>query len=320
VEQEQEQSTKGPAYPSFGNSESPAAEVYGFYTHWDNFVTALTFSWSDKYNILEAPNRQVKRAMEKENSKFRDDTRKEYINKIRSLVAYVKKRDQRFATFEEEKLKKRKEEEAKREEQRRVDKERRKELREQWKSKLEDDTETRIEERKNAFLLADNESEDELYRGGSSRKGRKSGSGKSRRNFNGDEDEDEFVGGGATGAGFVHFDSEGVHHVAEGIEAMAVAGEPDVESKSVVEPGVTVDQIAIGERENDAEGAMQDDEGLGEETEEIDEELVLFHCEICNKNFKTEAQLTQHVASKVHRAKVKELTKSSSSKKSKKTS
>lgn len=99
--------------PDFGDSKSCESEVYEFYTHWENFITTVSFAWHDKYNVLEAPNRQVKRAMEKENSKFRDTARKEYLSKVKQLVAFVKKRDPRFAHYEEQKKLRKAEEAAK---------------------------------------------------------------------------------------------------------------------------------------------------------------------------------------------------------------
>ena len=70
----------------------------------------MNFASNDKYNTLEAPNRQVKRAMEKENQKLRDAARREYIGRIKSLVAFVKKRDPRVVAYEKEKVQNRQEE------------------------------------------------------------------------------------------------------------------------------------------------------------------------------------------------------------------
>jgi DnaJ homolog subfamily A member 5 len=74
-------------------------------------VTVLSFSWVDKYNTTEAPNRLVKRAMEKENRKLRDAAKKKYIETVRELATYVRRRDPRIVKIESEK-KKREEEEA----------------------------------------------------------------------------------------------------------------------------------------------------------------------------------------------------------------
>lgn len=298
---EKEQTINGPDYPTFGNSSSPASEVYSFYSHWDNFVTSLIFSWEDKYNILEAPNRQVKRAMEKENSKFRDDARKEYISKIRSLVAYVKKRDERLTAIEEERSRKKKENEAKKEEEKKREKERRKEVREQWKNNMESEIEARQEERKMAFLLADNESEDEMHRSSkSSRKGKK---GKSKRFA---DEEDEFGGPGLVSSSgkFENFESEGVSQVNSMMEGMVVSNADGTSEKQNEVDSTALESVpVIDVVEDDGDGEIDEYEG--------EEEGFLFGCEVCSKNFKSEAQLTQHLASKVHRKKLQEMQKQS---------
>jgi hypothetical protein len=307
---EKEQTTKGPVYPTFGNSSSPANEIYTFYSHWDNFITSLTFSWADKYNILEAPNRQVKRAMEKENSKFRDDARKEYMNKIRSLVAYVKKRDQRLMAIEEERLKKKKEDEIRKEEEKKKEKERRKEVREQWKQTQEQEIEARQEERNGAFLLADNESEDEMYRSskGSSRKGKK-GKGSSKR-FQDDFDEEGLESGPglvSSSGRFENFESEGVAQVSGKLEEVRLNDNTGV---TVEENGMAPESVPVNEEEVGEVTINDGTEGDGAEDDEDDDD-ALFCCEVCNKNFKSEAQLMQHLASKVHRKKVQDMQKQS---------
>ncbi|KAG6816205.1 hypothetical protein H0H87_007754 [Tephrocybe sp. NHM501043] len=91
-------------YPSFGFSTwSWARQDKGdnqqarlFYTAWTNFATAKDFTWSDQWNITEAPDRRVKRLMEKDNKKARDDSRREYNDTIRSLAKFIRKRDPRY--------------------------------------------------------------------------------------------------------------------------------------------------------------------------------------------------------------------------------
>lgn len=80
-------------YPSFGSSSTPFADDDGylgyggyakdFYNAWSVFSSAKSFQWMDKWRLSEAPNRYVKRAMEKENKKARDTARKEYNDTIR---------------------------------------------------------------------------------------------------------------------------------------------------------------------------------------------------------------------------------------------
>ncbi|KAF8876738.1 DnaJ domain-containing protein [Infundibulicybe gibba] len=92
-------------FPSFGHPTWPWAvtnkgeedtAAKGFYTAWNNFTTAKDFSWMDQWNISEAPDRRVRRLMEKDNKKARDDARRDYTDTVRSLAKFVRKRDPRY--------------------------------------------------------------------------------------------------------------------------------------------------------------------------------------------------------------------------------
>lgn len=86
-------------YPSFGSKDDPYDDVVRpFYAVWTSFSTRKSFSWRDKYKYSEAPDRRVRRLMEKENKKMREDGIREYNDAVRSLVAFVKKRDPRYKT------------------------------------------------------------------------------------------------------------------------------------------------------------------------------------------------------------------------------
>ncbi len=80
----------------FGSMDTPFNEVLKFYNWWSNFSSRLTFSWEDEYNYSTAPNRRVRRAMEKENYRLRSDARKSYDSEIQSLLTFVKRRDKRI--------------------------------------------------------------------------------------------------------------------------------------------------------------------------------------------------------------------------------
>ncbi|KAG0168148.1 hypothetical protein DFQ28_004445 [Apophysomyces sp. BC1034] len=102
-------------YPSFGDSNTPYADNDGylgygayardFYGSWVNFTTVKSFQWMDKWRLSEAPNRLVRRAMEKENKKARETARKEYNDTMRSLAVFVRKRDPRYKAFQQEEQK-----------------------------------------------------------------------------------------------------------------------------------------------------------------------------------------------------------------------
>lgn len=85
------------AYPSFGSAAADhESTAKPFYAAWSNFSTRKSFAWKDKWRLAEAPDRRVRRLMDKENKKLRDDAVRDFNDAVRSLVAFVKKRDPRY--------------------------------------------------------------------------------------------------------------------------------------------------------------------------------------------------------------------------------
>ena len=86
-------------YPSFGHASDGYDDVVRpFYAVWTDFSTKKSFSWADVYRYSDAPDRRVRRMMEKENKRFREEGIREFNDAVRSLVAFVKKRDHRYKT------------------------------------------------------------------------------------------------------------------------------------------------------------------------------------------------------------------------------
>ncbi|KAK5256141.1 hypothetical protein LTR16_003929, partial [Cryomyces antarcticus] len=84
-------------YPSFGHKADKYDDVVKpFYAIWSGFATKKTFSWKDVYRYSEAPDRAIRRLMEKENKRLRDEGVREFNDVVRSLVAFVRKRDPRY--------------------------------------------------------------------------------------------------------------------------------------------------------------------------------------------------------------------------------
>lgn len=84
-------------YPSFGFAQDSYEDAARpFYAFWCSFATKKTFSWKDVYRYSEAPDRRVRRIMEKENKRFREEGIREFNDAVRSLVAFVRKRDPRY--------------------------------------------------------------------------------------------------------------------------------------------------------------------------------------------------------------------------------
>lgn len=100
-EEEVSAGRSGPS-PTFGTFEDSWSTVRIFYAHWDTFTSVKIFAYADKWRLSEAPNRDYRRAMERENRRERTKAKKEFNANMRELVAYVKKRDPRVARRKEE--------------------------------------------------------------------------------------------------------------------------------------------------------------------------------------------------------------------------
>jgi DnaJ family protein A protein 5 len=84
-------------YPDFGTAVEDYEEVVKpFYRVWINFTTKKTFSWKDAYRSADAPDRATRRLVDKENKRLRDEGIREFNDAVRSLVAFVRKRDPRY--------------------------------------------------------------------------------------------------------------------------------------------------------------------------------------------------------------------------------
>lgn len=84
-------------WPNFGSKDDDYEDVVRpFYRRWGDFQTKKTFSWRDQYRMSDAPDRQMRRLMEKENQKLRDQGIREFNEAVRVLVSFVRKRDPRY--------------------------------------------------------------------------------------------------------------------------------------------------------------------------------------------------------------------------------
>jgi DnaJ family protein A protein 5 len=148
--------------PPFGGAAMEHKEVLRFYNYWTNFASRMTFAWEDKYNPNEAPDRAVRRLVEKENKVLRDIARKEYNELVRSLANHCKKRDPRMEAILNEAKQKQVDNEQKRLNAKKDEKERKRQIRERNRQ-LEAEAGEGEEADKDAvkaFRLADNDEDD----------------------------------------------------------------------------------------------------------------------------------------------------------------
>ncbi|KAJ0440987.1 putative transcription factor C2H2 family [Helianthus annuus] len=129
--------------PVMGNLESVYEQVNAFYGYWLGFVTVMDFVWADEYDVMSGPNRKSRRLMEEENKKIRKRARREYIETVRGLAEFVKKRDKRVIDMQMKRSvemeKKREEERVKKAEMARLKAERARAYEEPEWAKVEDD-------------------------------------------------------------------------------------------------------------------------------------------------------------------------------------
>ena len=85
-------------YPSFAGTAYPK----DFYDYWLSFASIKSFKWRDKWNLSDAPERNIRRAMEKENKKARDASKKEFNETVRNLAFFIRKRDPRYKNYVKE--------------------------------------------------------------------------------------------------------------------------------------------------------------------------------------------------------------------------
>lgn len=95
------------SYPSFGGPEmeyvpssSSAPSVKEFYQFWMQFSSRKSFAWKDKHDLRDAPDRRVRRLLEKDNKRARDVARREYNDAIRGLAAFIRRRDPRYKAYQ----------------------------------------------------------------------------------------------------------------------------------------------------------------------------------------------------------------------------
>ena len=292
VQQENSVSEKMVDYPVFGTSTTSHADVAFFYNQWGNYTSIMTFAWEDEYNASEAPDRRVRREIEKLNKKERESGRRKYIDLVHQLVAYCRKRDPRWAEIEELAATKRSEEVARREKLRADELERRAIQKEKLVAKLNDPEEIarRAEELKGVYLLGDASSGDDSDEAWGDI------GGKVRRRKRGKK-------GGKKGRGYaVMSDTDSDDNEADA-DVATLAG---AASKLDLDAGVFVN-VAKTSAANGSNAATTT--AADEEEDEEEEDPEPHKCLVCNKSFKEEKQLIQHTNSKPHKQALKDAAK-----------
>jgi len=284
---------------NFGTSETSWSVASVFYKSWECFSSALNFSWEDTYNAREdAPSRRVRRLMEEENNKARKAAKKVYKNDILQLVAFVKKRDPRMKAHleEQERIKKEREEKQKQDKiQRKKEQQKAKEA---WReaSLLEMENAEEEDRLKGRIRLADLEDDYDYGGGKKKRRGKK----KNRKHAIDEGEPDKTKSNQETEEDKVDSLPSDVGETKE---------KPNAVPPSPIEDTYPVDQISA---QHDDRECIQDPlssnpvDIVGDGCESFSEsdsedEPTIWRCECCRKDFKSQAQLQNHMKSKKHK-------------------
>ncbi|KAI8809302.1 DnaJ domain-containing protein [Cladochytrium replicatum] len=88
-----------------------------FYSFFGGFASIKSFRWYDEYRLSDAPDRRVRRLLEKHNLKARETAKREFSETVRRLSQYVKKRDPRWKAVMDRANKEKEQKEAERRKQ-----------------------------------------------------------------------------------------------------------------------------------------------------------------------------------------------------------
>jgi DnaJ family protein A protein 5 len=88
-------------FANFGSKNTPyEPSLKAFYDKFLHFSSVRPFYEADNYDDSCAENRRHRRAIDKENQRYRDAMRKEFNDTLRNLAAWVRKRDPRWHEFQ----------------------------------------------------------------------------------------------------------------------------------------------------------------------------------------------------------------------------
>ena len=300
---------------SFGSGDSDwAIETTHFYAAWASFSSTLSFAWTDEYDIREAPNRRVRRAMEEANRKNRKAAKRERNNDIIALVEFVKRRDPRRRKYELEKQKLEAERQAQMEIQAKALKEQQTLAREAWRAKRSEELAHAEAQDLDAgrIRLADLE-DDYFYQTKGKKKGKKNRQKVDIQRPTNMQQE------------YKHDDQqEQTSQQEAAIDEQAIdeqtIDEQAIDEQAIDEHTYAASTDALKEQDGSTQSinfdhtskhddnvaeiiqdALSDQESFNDETSSDEEEEEVYRCECCRKDFKSQGQMNNHMESKKHK-------------------
>ena len=277
----------------FGDSNTNWNEVIQFYQAWEGFVSRQSFAWEDQYDVKEAENRRVRRAMEDENKKARKAAKKARNEDVLALVRFVKRRDPRMKALREKQEKERLEKERIQAQELKLKKQQQKEAKEKWQQQAHEHMTQTEEMDRMAGRIRLADLEDDYDYGGGKKKGKKGKKGKKKKQL---EESDEESAKEETP--IVDLDKDTIEGTTENTtEETGDSSQNDSEEPNSQQLDDDPEMV-----DNDDEFGEEDEEEIESESEsESEEEPDVWRCECCRKDFKSEGQMENHMKSKKHK-------------------
>lgn len=258
---------------SFGASSSAWDAVVAFYQAWESFSSVLTYAWADQWNVQEAEQRRVRRAMDEDNKRARRNARRTRNEEVAALVHFVKRRDPRVVAKKEQQEAEKAARERELSEATKARKKEKEKAMEEWREKAASEFVAAEEEDRLRGRIRLADLEDDYDYGG----GNKKGNGKKKKKKKGwsssDEEEKEEaehdVDGGETVA---HPFSE-----TDRLEAVPVLSQTPATDTNATDEAATSEDVS--------------------EPQKVDS----WSCACCKEDFASKVQMVHHLKSKLHK-------------------
>lgn len=274
---------------TFGTSQSSWDDVAAFYRGWESFSSGLSFAWADQWNLQEAENRQVRRAMEEDNKRSRKAARRTRNDEVAALVNFVKRRDPRVQARKQQMDEEKAARENEMKEAAASRKMEKKQAMELWREQAEQEQAAAEEEDRQAGRIRLADLEDDYDYGGRKKKGKKNKKKKKKeKTLSSDEEEEKLNSYNDEGHNGLPAD--------EMYNEFPVNGEASGAGIHDVEVAMTDELAAATE---DPLQQLDDEEDFISDSSE--EEFDSWRCECCKKDFKSEGQIENHRMSKKHK-------------------
>jgi DnaJ family protein A protein 5 len=283
---------------SFGNATSHyETVVMKFYQAWESFSSILSYAWADQWNVQEAEQRRVRRAMEEDNLRARRKARKIRNDEIAALVRFVKRRDPRIVAKKEEVEQLRRIRELELHEltkQRKLEKE---VANREWREHAEREALAMEEEDRinGRVRLADLDEDDYDYYGGGGKK-KKRGKGKKEKTTN--------INTTTTKTGQLDNDDDPNDPQDEGNEPQRDNDDPSIPiaDKNISNDGTlsveTSNTNTVTPTNNHESTRTVDNTSV---SPSLDVPYAKWHCECCVETFENENHMKKHFKSKQHK-------------------